>query len=309
MRVFFALFLLAAVAAAGRPWGSFSGTLPVPEPWEGSRGDGADVLFLFLGYDDYDSSSIFVCGDLYWNPGNQTGGTGWALHSISPSWAEPEGSPYHWNGGLGSAMDALGYSWEWYPGSTGRCGQAIPDHTVLEEYPVLFVMTFDAYHSQALTSATRATLATYMQNGGKVVLTGQDVRYSGVPESWLDQWFHCGEIQQDVRTGSTPFPAMGMSSSFLIGWSGTALIENFSASTGGGTVGQWWADDLSGNGTIGDASWIYASTNDLQQNLFSTFHFEACSPDEVLSITERIMLWMFGTHLERLSWGGIKAAF
>jgi|GEM_PF-6210846 len=281
----------------------------LPDAWKGSPGKGADVLFMFLGYDDYSPDTIYACGDSYWNPSFEQSGSGWALNSIAGSWAEPSGSPYHWHGGLGTAISSLGMSWEWFPGYTGRCGQVIPDAGTLSSYDCLFILTFDAYRSVVLTSATRSTLDTYMGNGGHVVLVSQDALFSGVPESWLNSWFDSGSIQQDVSSGTNPFPVIGLPSSFLIGWSGTAQISNFSTGAGGNSEGIWWPDNLTGNGCIGDDSWIYSSASELNRNIFSTFDFEACSPAEVESISQQIVYWMLGTPLTRSTWASIKTAY
>lgn len=281
-----------------------------PESWSGCSGEGADVLFVFLGYDDFNPDTLYACGDLYWNPDFQQSGAGWTLNSISGSWAKPSGTPYHWNGGMGSAMSSLGYSWDWFPGYTGRSGQVIPDAATLAGYSCVFILTFDAYRSASvLSSTTRLILDTYMSVGGHVVLISQDASFSGVPESWLDSWFSCGAIQGDVSSGTNPLTANGITSSFTLGWSGTALMENFSSGAGGGSEGQWWPDNLTGNGCIGGASYVYCSANDLYCNVFSTFEFETCSPPEVESICEMITDWMQITSLERHSWGEIKTVF
>lgn len=276
--------------------------------WSGSSGRGADVLFLFLAFDDYVPDTTYACGDSYWNPLFEESGTGWALNYICGSWAEPSGTPYHWNGGLGSAMDALGYSWEWFPGYTGRCGQVIPDVAALCQYQCVFVLTFDAYRSVTLTSDTRTTLQNYLGMGGHVVLVSQDARFSGVPEAWLDEWFCTGEINQDVVSGLSPFSVIGLPSSFLLGWSGTALIENFSTGAGGYSEGRWWADNLCGNGCIGNTTYVFSSYNEVCGSLFSTFDFEACYASEVQSICQLIMEYMIGSSLERTTWGAVKAA-
>ncbi len=281
-----------------------------PETWSGSAGKGADILFVFLAYDDFNPDTVYACGDLYWNPDFQQSGTGWSLNSVAGSWAEPSGTPYHWYGGLGSAMSSLGYSWEWFPGYTGRSGQVIPDAGTLADYSCVFILTFDAYRSASvLSTSTRSVLDTYMSSGGHVVLIGQDAAYSGVPEVWLDTWFNSGTIQGDVSTGTSPLYANGMSSSFTLGWAGTALIENFSSGAGGHSEGQWWADDLSGNGCIVNGSYVYASASELYGNIFSTHEFECCSPSEVESICELITDWIQLTSLERHSWGDIKTLF
>ena len=184
----------------------------------------------------------------------------------------------------------------------------IPDMATLCEYQCVFVLTFDAYRSITLTSSTRTTLENYIGNGGHVVLISQDARFSGVPESWLDEWFSCGEINQDVYSGMNPFPVAGLPSSFLLGWGGTAFMENFSTGAGGASEGRWWADELSGNGCIANSDYVFASYNEMYGTIFSTFDFEACNSWEVEPLCELIMEMMIGSSLERTTWGGIKAS-
>jgi hypothetical protein len=303
------VFIVCAFALSAREPVSITDASLLNTVWSGSPGRGADVLFIFLGYDDFVPDTVYACGDSYWNPEFEQSGPGWSLNSISSSWAEPSGSPYHWHGGLGSAMNTLGYSWEWFPGYTGRCGQVIPDASTLQDYNCIFILTFDAYRSIVLTAASRSILDTYMNSGGHVVFISQDAFYSGIPASWLQSWFDTGEIQQDVRAGTSPFPSNGLASSFMVGWAGTALIENFSTGAGGHAEGQWWADNLSGNGCMGDNNWVYSSYSDLWCNIFSTFDFETCSSAEVESISELIMGLTQGSALERTTWGAVKAGF
>ena len=304
------LFIFSAVLASVERVSAVGDVFPCdPGRWSGSPGEGADVLFIFLAFDDYVPDTAYACGDSYWNPLFEQSGTGWELNDICSSWAEPSGGPYHWNGGLGSAMNALGYSWEWFPGYTGRCGQVIPDAATLSDYQWVFVLSFDAYRSVTLNYAGRCTLEDYIEMGGHVVFISQDARYSGVPEAWLDEWFATGEISQDVHSGTSPFPASGTMTSFLMGWSGTALMENFSTGAGGYSEGQWWADNLSGCGCIGNSSYSFASYSEFYGTVFSTFDFEACYASEVQSICELLMQWMCGTSLQRSSWGGIKTIF
>jgi len=303
------LVVICAFSSAFSVRESFGEVLDNPAEWSGSPGKGADVLFIFLGYDDYVPDTIYACGDSYWNPAFEESGSGWSLNTISASWTHPSGMPYHWNGGLGSAMTSLGYSWEWFPGCTGRCGQVIPDAATLAGYNCVFILTFDAYRSAALTSSTRSILDTYILNGGHVVLISQDARFSGVPEEWLDTWFETGAIQQDIISGTGPVPANGLVTSFMIGWFGTALMGNFSTGAGGYSEGNWWMDNLSGNGCIGNGTWVFSSYSNVYGCIFSTFDFETCNSGEVESITEIIMDWITSSSLERETWGAVKARF
>jgi hypothetical protein len=266
---------------------------------------GTDALFVFAAYDRWDPENYFSYGDLYWNPNWEDGSSTWSMETVVSSAFSPSGSPYHWNGGLGSALTALGYSWEWYPTFDGRSGQNLPSLATLSSYPVVFVLTFDFYQTEpALNSSSRAVLGDYISQGGHVILVGQDIRYSGVPEWWIDAWFESGSITNDVFSTSSPVPAWGTSGTFLSGWSGTTLMANFTT-----IIGTFWPDEVSSNGCLEDDNYSFASFSETMGTMFSSYEFETCSPTEVQEIAEMIMIWLLGTPLERTTWGEIKASF
>jgi len=304
------ILLFTISAANGREPALSSGDPMFVGTWDGAPGRGADVLFLFLAFDNMNPDTVYACGDLYWNPKSEFGGFAWDMETIHTPGCIPSGNPYHWSGGLGLAMDVLGYTWEWYAGFTNRCGQVIPEMDVLDDYSVLIVMTFDAYRGgPVLTSGTRSILESYIIAGGHVILISQDAKYSGIPNIWLDDWFDCGIVTNDVTSGTNPFKVNGLSGSFMSGWSGTAQIRRFSSGAGGHGEGNWWADDLQTGLIFGDASWEYASASEEYRNIFSTFEYEACDPDQVQSATETMMNWIFTTSLQHSTWAGLKRSF
>ncbi|MBN1433282.1 hypothetical protein JW921_00880 [Candidatus Fermentibacterales bacterium] len=264
----------------------------------------AQVLFIFSGMD---FTSEFAWGDVYWNPTEELYPSTWSYDTIEPSSTEPPGSPYHWNGGLGTACDNLGVTWEWYATyDAAEYYQNIPDAATLANYDVVFFHTFDYWWSdvEAVSADSRAILETYMNAGGTVVLIGQDIHYSGVPGSWLNTWFGCGTIVDDVVNGEATAPASGESGTFLAGWSGTAQQTNFSNSN------PFFVDDVATNGLLGDGgSNQYASYLDAEGRIYSTFEFEACSSSETEAIMEEILDWLGILSLDTDTWGGIKVSF
>jgi hypothetical protein len=264
----------------------------------------AQVLFVFAAMD---FGSEFAWGAPYWNPTEELYPSTWAYDTIEPSTVSPAGSPYHWNGGLGTACDNLGVTWEWYATyDAAEYYQNIPDAATLANYDVVFLFTFDYWWDdvEALVADTRMILETYMTGGGALVLIGQDMHYSGVPGAWLDTWFGCGTILDDVVSGDPLLPMSGESGTFLDGWSGTADETNFSDSNG------FYTDDVSSNGLIGDGGTNqYASYMDSEGRIFSTAEFEACEASEVEAIAEDIFEWLGIVSLEMQTWGGIKASF
>lgn len=260
----------------------------------------ADVLFIFAAYD----SGVGAWGDTYWNPSGAGGEGNWSLDSINPSSESPSGNPYHWNGGLGTAYDNLGITWEWYPTSTsGAGGQTVPDVSTLQDYNVVFVHTFDNFWDEGITSSTRTTLGDYMDDGGHVILISQDGHYAGLPSSWLDDYFECGSIEDDVYWAITPFMFDGTSGTFLDGWSGTAEQGNFSSHN------PFFPDDVETNYCLDDGAYEFASYSDTYKSIYSTAEFEACGSSEVEEIADLIYEWIIPSNIQPTSLGNIKSLF
>ena len=277
--------------------GSQLASIPVP-------GKGADALFVFAAFS---SVADFAWGRIYWNPLDNGFPSTWSYDTVNPSTIEPASAPYHWNGGLGTALDNLGYTWEWYPTYDNTDDiQTIPDVATLQEYSVVFVHTFDNWWGPpaALSDATVATLSSYMDAGGKVVLVGQDLHWGGISAAFLDDYFACGTVTDDVISGDMTVPATGVTGVFTDGWAGTADQLNFTDSNG------FYTDEVSTNGCINGALGDYASYKDAAKCIYSTFEFETCSTSEVEAIVDLILTYVIGSGaLENSTWGDIKSNF
>jgi len=315
IRAILVVFIISTLAMAGYSRGdawtptaediSESSRLPgTPTP-----GKGANVLFIFAAQSESGGNSW---GDKYWNPIEGSYPGTWTYDTVNPSSVEPLDDPYHWNGGLGTALDALGYSWEWYPtfdGASGDYQTILPSATMLADYDVVFYWVGDYWNpalGPGITPETMAVLETYMTAGGPLVFTGQDIIWSGVPATWFDTWFGAGAIVEDVYSGETALAGFGIAGTFAEGWSGTALVENFYV-----TPGSFYPDDMGANGFIGDGgTYEFGCYDDANKRIFSTMQFETCAAAEVEDIADLLMTWLdIGGALENSTWGEIKTSF
>lgn len=296
-----------AFAAGARGVVDFDAVASEPGPeltgWDGVAGKGGDALFIFAAY----NSTVPRCWGLYyWNPLEEMAPITWAYDTIEPSSNEIPGDPYHWNGGLGTALDGLGYTWEWYATGDGQGGQNIPDATALGDYSVVFFFTFDYWLSGAsVSSASRGIFEDYITAGGHVIIISQDAVYTGTPAAWFDTWFGSGTIEEDVYSELVTLPAVGVSGTFFDGWAGTALQDNYSPEE---VCSGFWPNSVSENGCIEDATYGFASYHPTYETIYSSFEFECCAAAEVLSITEMLMDWL-NVGLTPATWGSIKAEF
>jgi hypothetical protein len=310
MKKFIILLALVSVAFAGLVPGQTRDTWVEGEvndtfqmPGTPIPGKGADVLFIFAAYSN---AAGLAWGSTYWNPDDIQFPSTWNYDAVNPSTVEPTGLPYHWYGGLGTAMDNLGLTWEWYPTWDNEDAmQVLPDVATLQDYDVVFVHTFDNWWNSGLSDGSTDILGDYMDAGGKVIFIGQDSHYGGLSATWLDDYFLCGTITDDVVNGDSLVTAYGTSGTFLDGWSGTADKANFSDANG------FYVDQVSDNGFIDDGSAVwYASYDDAAQCLYSTLEFEACAASEVEDIADCIKTYMgLGGALQQSTWGDIKTSF
>lgn len=280
-----------------------SGVPGIPTP-----GRGGDVLFVMAAFSFIGG---YAWGDQYWNPESEQFPSTWDYDTVNPSTVSPNGTPYHWNGGMGTALDNLGYSWEWYPTFDGEdpSYQTIPSSaTLLADYNLVVYWVGDFWNPDtgvALSDDTMAELEAYMTGGGALILIGQDIEWSGVPHSWLNSWFGCGSTTQDVINGEPIVAASGIAGTFTEGWTGTADVLNFYVQP---STGSFYADDMGDNGLVGDASYEFACVDDANKRIYSTMQFETCAASEVEAITDMIMVWL-GSSLEQSTWGDIKSSF
>ena len=101
-----------------------------------------------------------------------------------------------WDGLLTNILGAGNYSW--YGPTASHIDDGPPLDTLLNYELVIWNM-YDYWwqDTAGLTPNDQANLGTYMDNGGKVWLIGQDALYSGVPYAWMGIYFHLQSAIED----------------------------------------------------------------------------------------------------------------
>ena len=101
-----------------------------------------------------------------------------------------------WDGLLNSILGPGNYGW--YGPTTAPEEDGPPLDTMLN-YELVIWNTYDYWWTvtAALTINDQTNLGSYMDNGGKVWLIGQDVLWTGVDTLWLEIYFHLATAIQD----------------------------------------------------------------------------------------------------------------
>ena len=101
-----------------------------------------------------------------------------------------------WDGLLTNILGAGNYSWY---GPTASPGEDGPPLDTLLNYELVIWNMYDYWwqDTAGLTTNDQANLGTYMDNGGKVWLIGQDALWSGVPYAWMGIYFHMANAFED----------------------------------------------------------------------------------------------------------------
>ena len=98
--------------------------------------------------------------------------------------------PYYTN-----ALDAEGYAYDIW--DTGR--RCAPDSTILNQYTAGTVVWAAPYYRGYITDDgnQRTAVQNYLDAGGKLFVTGQDVAYSTQGTSFLGDYLHAAYVQYD----------------------------------------------------------------------------------------------------------------
>jgi hypothetical protein len=101
-----------------------------------------------------------------------------------------------WDGLLTIILGAGNYGW-WGPTVTPE--EDGPPLDTMLNYELIVWNTYDYWwqNTPALTVNDQNNLGSYMDNGGKVWLIGQDALWSGVPVGWMTVYFHLASANQD----------------------------------------------------------------------------------------------------------------
>ncbi len=103
-----------------------------------------------------------------------------------------------WDGLLNSILGPGNYGWY---GPTMTPEEDGPSLDTMLNYEMVIWNTYDYWWTEtaALTVNDQTNLGSYMDNGGKVWLIGQDALWSGVPMGWMEIYFHLASANQDYH--------------------------------------------------------------------------------------------------------------
>ena len=115
-----------------------------------------------------------------------------------------------WIGLLDNILGAGNYGW--YGHTTLPEEDGAPLDTMLN-YELVIWNVYDYWWdapNAALTTNDQNNIGTYMDNGGKVWLIGQDAIWSGVPMGWLTVYFHLASANQDYAYPADQMNVQGL---------------------------------------------------------------------------------------------------
>lgn len=142
-----------------------------------------------------------------------------------------------WDGLLTLILGAGNYGWF----TTTSHIEDGPSLDTMMNYELVIWNMYDYWwqDTAGLTPNDQNNLATYMDNGGKVWLIGQDALYSGVPMGWMTVYFHLATANQDYA-----FPAEQMNVQGLAEIAGFACLN-----VPDYTSNPFYPDELTPDGT------------------------------------------------------------
>lgn len=112
-----------------------------------------------------------------------------------------------WDGLLTSIFGAGNYGWY---GPTNSAAEDGPPLDTMMNYELIIWNTFDYwFDTTALSTNDMNNLGTFMDNGGKVWLIGQDLLWSGVPMGWMTVYMHLATANQDYAFPSDQMNVQG----------------------------------------------------------------------------------------------------
>ena len=99
-------------------------------------------------------------------------------------------------GNFQTALTTAGYTFDnWQVSSQGS-----PDAVTLQDYTIVIWFTSDDY-TASLTTTDQANLASYLDNDGRLFITGQDIGYDVGASSFYSDYLHANYVTDD--TGDT----------------------------------------------------------------------------------------------------------
>ena len=232
-----------------------------------------------------------------------------------------------------SALDAGGYSYEvWNLASKGS-----PPADSLNQYRIVLWTTADDYgyggSPSTLTSTDQANLMSYLDNGGNLFLSSQDLLYDNSPNTFITDYLHVADHDDDVsptqETGvagdpisdgmvlNLSFPFSNWGDNITPGAGATRLFRNSSYSLKEiGRDGTPAADEhVKGGSARADSCGALrypASGTSTYKVVFFAFAFEAIStsqpdPNNQETVLANILDWFIGDQIPPSKVGHLNA--
>jgi hypothetical protein len=232
-----------------------------------------------------------------------------------------------------SALDAGGYAYEvWNLASKGS-----PPADSLNQYRIILWTTADDYgysgSPTTLTSTDQANLMTYLDNGGNLFLSSQDLLYDNSPNTFITDYLHVADHDDDVsptqETGiagdpisdgmvlGLSFPFSNWGDNITPGAGATRLFRNSSYSLKEiGRDGTPMAQDqIKGGPARADSCGALrypASGTSTYKVVFFAFAFEAISttqpdPNNQETVLANILDWFIGDQIPPSTVGNMAA--
>jgi hypothetical protein len=118
----------------------------------------------------------------------------------------------NWQGVLTALLGAGNFGWF---GSTASTTEDGPSLDTMMNYQLVIWNTYDDWwgppsYTAALTANDQANIQNFLVSGGQVWLIGQDMIYSGVPQSFLQSNFNMQSVTEDYISGDPSTTISGM---------------------------------------------------------------------------------------------------
>jgi len=184
-----------------------------------------------------------------------------------------------------NALAANGYTYDTWTVAT----QGSPSLSTLQKYQIVVWLTGDDY-STTLTSTDESNLASYLNGGGKLFISGQDIGYDIRTDSFYGTYLHASYVRDDTNTyGLTGYDFMsGVSINISGGDGANNQAYPSEVSPVNGAVGIF---DYSGSYTWGGVAYSGA-----YKVVYLAFGFEAInSASSRNTVMGKVLSWLKGT--------------
>ncbi len=183
-----------------------------------------------------------------------------------------------------AALNALGYSYDLWTVST----QGSPSLATLQQYSVVIWFTGDDY-TNTLTGTDQSNLGAYLDGGGHLFITGQDIGYDIRSDAFYGNYLHASYVLDDTNTydlsGADLFAGVNISIS-----GGDGANNQGYPSEIGPINGAWGVFDYAGSYTWGGLA-VDTGTYRL---IYFSFGFEAINSASARNaVMSSALTWLY----------------